>query len=284
MIPTSGGMHTIYVLVAAPLPVVAINAGLFISRGRGRHPERVIDSYQLIFVNEGEIDMWEEDRVFHLTPGQTLLLEPGRKHGGFGQYKPESSFYWVHFTIDRSRPGVSGHRLEIPKVAPLEYPDRLIEIFRRFLDDQESGTLTRLRGSLLVMQMLAEIADPPPSQNVVAESNVILADRANRFIRAHFHESISTATVADRLKSNPDYLGRVFRAVYRRSITRYIHERRMHYARTLLLNTDFNTNEIAAACGFRYTNYFLRLFRRYEGMTPKAFRALFARTHVNAER
>ena len=276
-------MDSLAIDIVASLPVTAMNAGLFVSRRRGRHPERVIDSYQLILVNEGRLDIWEEDRVFHLTSGQTLLLQPGLRHGGVDQYGPECSFYWVHFRIAQPNARRSVHRMEVPKTASIHNPDRLIELFRRFLDDQESGILTPLRGSLLVMQMLTEIVELPPGGEVASVTDVILADRADRFIRAHFHERISTTVVADRVKSNADYLGRVFRSVYKKTLTGFIHERRMHYARNLLVNSDYNVNEIATACGFRYTNYFLRLFKRYEGMTPKAFRSLFARTHVNAE-
>jgi hypothetical protein len=34
------------------LPITAKNAGLFISRGKGEHPDRVIDSFELIFVTK----------------------------------------------------------------------------------------------------------------------------------------------------------------------------------------------------------------------------------------
>jgi hypothetical protein len=53
-------------------PLKAQNAGLFISRGAAMHPTRVIDSHELIFVKQGELDMWEGEQVFHLQAGQTL--------------------------------------------------------------------------------------------------------------------------------------------------------------------------------------------------------------------
>jgi hypothetical protein len=62
--------------------VKAQNAGLFISRGQGTHPTRVIDSHELIFVKEGCLEMWEANRTFRVEAGQTLHLWPMRMHGG----------------------------------------------------------------------------------------------------------------------------------------------------------------------------------------------------------
>ena len=43
-----------------------LNAGRFISRGKGRHATRVIDSYELILVIAGTLRMFEEESEFAL--------------------------------------------------------------------------------------------------------------------------------------------------------------------------------------------------------------------------
>jgi hypothetical protein len=79
----------------------AQNAGLFISRGTAMHPTRVIDSHELIFVKQGELEMWEEDNVFHLEAGNTLHLWPGRRHGSTKPMPLGLQFYWIHFDVGR---------------------------------------------------------------------------------------------------------------------------------------------------------------------------------------
>ena len=59
---------------------VAANAGLFSARGAGIHPDRIIDSYELIFVRSGGLAMEEAGRALRVQPNQTLLLWPGRRH------------------------------------------------------------------------------------------------------------------------------------------------------------------------------------------------------------
>jgi AraC-like DNA-binding protein len=263
--------------------VKALNAGLFISRGKSIHPDRIIDSFQIIFVVDGELAIREGNTDFFLKAGQSIILYPRIRHAGIKSYGAGLSFYWVHFTRRRMKKETNKIVLSVPKVAAIQQPERLIEIFRRFLNDQEAGGLSARRGAILIMNMLIEIAESEETQKNIDIKKKALAERAFNFIRIHFHEDINTTRISSELKCNPDYLSRVFRGSYKKSLTTYIHERRMHYARNLLMNSDYTIREIGFECGFRYSNYFNRIFKRYEGMTPKAFRRLYERVHTVAE-
>ena len=59
-----------------------LNAGRFVSRGRGRHGTRVIDSYELIYVDAGKLEMFEAGRTFRLSAGEWLLLRRRQRCGG----------------------------------------------------------------------------------------------------------------------------------------------------------------------------------------------------------
>src|SRR5450432_3601222 len=86
-------------------PIKAQNAGLFISRGAAMHPTRIIDSHELIFIKQGELDMWENDYVFRIEEGQTLHLWPNRQHGSSKPMPPGLKFYWIHFEIENGNDG-----------------------------------------------------------------------------------------------------------------------------------------------------------------------------------
>jgi AraC-like DNA-binding protein len=264
------------------LPIGARNAGLFVSRGQGTHPTRVIDSYELIFVRRGTLGMFEEQQRFAVRAGQTLLLRPGRRHGGTAPYPPDLSFYWIHFTLaaaGRRRP-----TLAVPQQAAIAHPDRLTELFRRFLDDQESGRATPLSAALLVALMLEATAGTSREGRAApSDSAAALAARAEAWLLTRFQEPVSAADVAAGLSCNPDYLGRVFRRVHGITLTDAIHRHRLRHARRMLMDGAQNVDQVARACGFREAGYFRRLFRRTEGVTPLAFRRLYARMHVNTQ-
>lgn len=266
------------------LPLAALNAGLFVSRGQGIHATRTIESHELIFVRSGTLGMFEGPRRFEVRAGEALHLWPGREHGGTAPYPPDLSFYWLHFRLaDAPRRGKP--LLELPQHARVGRPDRLTELLRRFLDDQASGRLTPLAGALLVTLMLEELscAGAPAAAARAACGAEALAARADEFILTHFHEPVSTWDAARALGCNPDYLGRVYRRMRRRTLTEAINRARLRQARRLLLDSPKNVDEIAREAGFSEAGYFRRVFGRAEGLTPSAFRRSYARMHMNTE-
>ncbi len=265
------------------LPVQAHNGGLFISRGQGAHPDRVIGSWELIFVREGILRVEEEEERFEVGAGESLLLRPRRRHRGTGEYPPDLSFYWIHFAVRDGEVFFPESSITLPRHTSVARPNHLTELFRRFLDDQEAGRSEPMSASLLLMLMLCEISDSRPVEKVVKENAAVLAQRAEAHIRTHFHTPISTSVLASELGCNPDYLGRVFRKVYGLTPTEFMHRRRVRHARRMLIESDLNVEEISRACGFKDVGYFRRLFKRHEGMTPLAFRRLYAQMHVNTQ-
>ncbi|MCJ0586345.1 helix-turn-helix domain-containing protein, partial [Enterococcus cecorum] len=47
---------------------------------------------------------------------------------------------------------------------------------------------------------------------------------------------------------------------------------RIKRAQYLLLNSNFNINEISEEIGYNNTNYFSKMFKKLNGITPKEFR------------
>ncbi|MFA5204401.1 MAG: AraC family transcriptional regulator [Lentisphaeria bacterium] len=283
-----------FVRLSLHLPVRAANAGFFISRGRGRHPERVIDSQELILVNRGRLGMFEEERGFDLGPGDALLLTAGRRHGGTAPYPPDLAFYWLHFHwVADSAPaaaagGAAGEPvLELPATVHLAQPERVEDLLRRFLNDQEAGCLDRPVADLLLLQILAELAAAAAvagrPEGGATGPGAVLASRARQLIQSRFHQGLSTARLARELHCNPDYLGRQFKAVCRMTLVEAIHQQQIAKARALLQDSPLNSREIAQACGFRDAIYFRRVFKQHAGLAPLAFRRLYARRHVNTE-
>jgi AraC-like DNA-binding protein len=259
----------------------ASNAGLFVAPRYGLHPERELASFELIFVRSGVLRLWEDQNRFEISPGQTLILWPGRRHGPSAPYEPKTSFYWLHFELDSAAPPAG---IVLPQVAEVPRALRLVELFRRFLDDQENNELEPNYASTLVKLMLLEIAAQDQSKQAKRGQLPArkLAATAQVTIGKRFREPITTSEIARTLHCNPDYLGRVYRETFGHSLTTGIHQARMHHAKNLLLLSSLNVKEISAACGYGNPDYFRRMFRRFFDMQPNQFRSLHPRQHTNA--
>jgi len=266
------------------LPIVAEGAGLFISRGMGSHPDRVIDSFELIYVRDGALEMFEEDARFVIAAGQSIILRPGRRHGGGAPYDSRLSYYWVHFNIVKPAIFAQVDSL-LPQHIAVRRPEHLTDLFRRLLDDYETRQTDSLSASLLVLLMLHEVTSSPVMGGDIGRppASRVLASRAETFVTTHFHENISTRDIARAVKCNPDYLSRVYRSAFGITITESIVRHRMNKARALLRETDVYLDDVARQCGIEDLAYFRRIFKRHTGMTPLAFRKIYARGYVNTE-
>ncbi len=268
-----------------PCPVKAQNAGLFISRGGAMHPRRIITSHELIFVIQGELDMWEADQVFHIIPGQALHLWPGREHGSTKPMPPDLKFYWIHFEVESlaALPSSGGESLGslvvMPQTAELPRPESLERLFRIFLNEQETGTLRPLSANLLTMLMLIEVAQQSPVRVDTEGSNVV-ALWAHSYIRMNFDRPITASRVAEHLGYNVDYLGRIYRHTYKCTLTEAIHRRRIRKACEYLLNSNLTVSQIASTCGFSDPDYFRRIFKRTMQITPSNYRDENSPMHV----
>ncbi|MBW3080045.1 AraC family transcriptional regulator [Bifidobacterium saguinibicoloris] len=64
----------------------------------------------------------------------------------------------------------------------------------------------------------------------------------------------------------------LFRRYVGRTPNEYLTERRLEEAKRLLAGTDGAVAEVARACGFSSSSYFISVFRKRLGMTPNAYR------------
>jgi AraC-like DNA-binding protein len=256
------------------------NAGYFVSHGIGRHPERTIDSYEIIFVNNGTLCMREGRKDFTVNAGETLILHPYRRHKGTAVYPPDLSFYWIHFDLKSDKP-TEHSIMRIPQIQVLRDPDKMTEFFRRFLDDQERKCLDPRSASLLLLLMLNEICVSPSHPPVTRQSAMTLVQQITTYIAGNYSNEISTSVIAKALVRNPDYLERIFKTATGISITTAIHRRRLKKAKSLLMESNFSIDRIAGICGFSDATYFRRIFKRGEGMSPSTYRKLYSQMHVN---
>lgn len=258
-------------------------AGIRTPRASGRHIDRRVPFYVLLYVQQGLLPVQEEERAFEVGAGQTLLLWPARRHWGTADFSPDLRLYWLHFAPCEGRElSQEEGTLQVPQLATVARPEILEAYFRRFLDDSATGRLMPVYASLLTGLMLQEVADARPLARE-ARSGAAAADRARTYIRSHLNRPLTAARIAHELNYNPDYLNRVFHQTYAHTLTQEIHRSRVGHARHLLLHSTLNVTEIALAVGFSSFSTFNRVFKHYEGMSAQAFRRLNAQADVNLD-
>lgn len=95
--------------------------------------------------------------------------------------------------------------------------------------------------------------------------------RAQEFVRQHYAQDISLQDCADYAGVSYTHLSRAFKSETGQRFVEFLNEVRLHAAKALLIRQNLSMKEIVERTGFRSYNYFFKVFRESEGMTPSEF-------------
>ncbi len=79
-------------------------------------------------------------------------------------------------------------------------------------------------------------------------------------------------SIADEFGITPAYLSNIFKQYTGENFANYISRLRVDKAKTLLLETDMTLQAIAEDIGYANSGVFIKVFKRFEFITPGAFR------------
>jgi AraC family transcriptional regulator len=96
--------------------------------------------------------------------------------------------------------------------------------------------------------------------------------RLKQYIEEHLSEPIRVVDLSDMVGLSATHFSRAFRRSLGEAPHVYLIRRRLERARHLMLTSDMALSELAIACGFSDQAHFCKLFRRYTGKTPGAWR------------
>lgn len=95
------------------------------------------------------------------------------------------------------------------------------------------------------------------------------------YLDANYASKITLDMLAERFYINKFYLTRIFKEQFGESVTGYLLQVRITKAKQSLRFTDKPIEEIAHECGMQDANYFSRIFKKIEGVTPGQFRRMW---------
>ena len=97
----------------------------------------------------------------------------------------------------------------------------------------------------------------------------------DEYISQHFTEDINAGDICKRFHIGRTALYEFSNQNYGMGIAGHIRKKRIDYAKQLLLTRpELNITQVAEACGYTDYNYFITVFGRLTGVSPRRYRAL----------
>lgn len=247
------------------------SVGEFHSTKKWIHPNRIIDSYEIIFALEGIVYIEENGTKYALSPNQVLILEPNKEHKGYKISTEKTAFYWFHFRTDfplchKHYTGDDTYEIK-----------QLLKKLLHMANTPSYPTSALDATGLLIFQEFERISSPD-FVTVDAMTNKIA-----EYVRINIRENLSVKAIADHFGYTPDHISRMFKKSFGTGLKNYICRQKLQHSRDRLLTTNLSVKEIAYETGFVSENLFIKFFKYHENISPTAFRNKYFNTHMNKE-
>lgn len=247
----------------------------------------------LIVVVKGTLYLLVEGQETIVQSGQYILLEAGAEHEGMKPSEGELSYFWVHFSMEECREEDNALHLVntyyFPKQGTLPVTGRVITLFRQLLDlsgtwgeGSTQGQLLDYCCSVLLMELTMECRrENEREETDKAQPNSQVIREVMDYISSNCHKQLEPAMLAQHFHYHPDYFAALFKKHTGMTLTGYTNQMRIEHAKRLLVNQNVSIKEAAYSSGFQDEKYFMRVFKRQEGITPLAYKTAFQKSYIN---
>lgn len=161
----------------------------------------------------------------------------------------------------------------LPDSAKVLHPGVKLLFYNIYKETKLSDDVSALSIDALLLDMLTTMRDASAHN---ASRRPAWVKTIEELLRENFLEPPSLQTIAAELNLHWAHLSREFPRYFHCTFGAYLRKVRIEKSLALLPDNRLSLTEIALQCGFADQSHFIRCFREFMGVTPKAFRKLSA--------
>lgn len=107
-----------------------------------------------------------------------------------------------------------------------------------------------------------------------------LFEDVKNYIRENIEEELELEKVANNFGLSVYYFSRTFKEVTGVNFSDYVNKCRIDIAKELLLSGEMNVKEVCYKVGYNDPNYFSKVFKKYEGVSPVNFKISIDKQYI----
>lgn len=235
-------------------------------------------SFLFFYVIDGEGSLTYQNQIYSMKKGDCAFIDCRNKYSQSSSSKNLWSLKWVHFYGSTMNEIYSKYLERGGKVC-FSITDETENLFVSLLDliMETASSSSYIRDMKIneklsqLLTILMEYSWNPERAKTVNSTSLNIAN-VRAFIDQNFASKISLDVVANQFNVNKSYLLRLFKQNTGLTVNNYILQKRILMAKNELRFTNKTLDVIAQECGLEEANYFIRVFKKIERITPGEYR------------
>lgn len=213
--------------------------------------------------------------TFTVRAGEGFMIFPEQVNFYVADMHAPWEYAWLEFDGLRVKQALesAGFTLNEPvyRTRSPELREKLKDEMLYIVDHSDASTFELIGHMYLFMDCLTRSAE---------NSGIVITSRLREFyiresiayIENNYHKNISIEEIADALRLNRSYFGKIFREVTGKTPQRFLMNYRMIKAAEMLVMTQKPINEIGVSVGYENPLHFSRAFKMIYGVSPREWR------------
>jgi len=238
------------------------------------YPLHLHNSFELICVYSGEMDVTVDDAVYTLKSGDSVLVFPNQLHA---LNSTDSKHMLCIFSADLVKAFHVKTDNKIPQNNRFTLDKYLLDLIDKMPND---ATVMEKKGILYLS--CAEFDKGAEYKNKNKSSDLLLYN-VFEFVDRNSCGKCSLEQLSKETGYSYSYLSRYFKKSTGLTFNNYVNQHRIYNACYLLNNTDFSILQCALDCGYDSLRSFNRNFINYRGITPSDYRNKKTVSHNNGK-
>ncbi len=243
--------------------------------------ERPVHSHSSIteisFVYKGKGIFNTMHKSYSVQTGDILLCNSGEEHEFLSIRDGSLGAYCLGFADVQFTDLPTGHLVKYNQPHVLSAGMQfgfLRELADQILECSEEDPIDHALMDCLSISFLLILKKLPFQHNAeLSESDAAeMTTAVKNYISEHFASDITLDSIAEALSFSSTYISHAFKKSTGYSPIEYVIRRRIGYAQTMLISSDYTVSHIATLSGFDNPNHFQTTFKKIVGITPLQFR------------
>lgn len=154
-------------------------------------------------------------------------------------------------------------------------------LFEQLYSLSATDMLYQMRSELMILEIIFYQIESLVVESKSTQQVIVMKDHyekillAKQIIEEDLSKNHSIPELAKEVGTNVQYLKKYFKQYFGKTVASYITEKKMEYAKALILTGDYRVSDVARMIGYKHSTHFTTAFKKHFGFIPNSLKYSF---------